>query len=272
MFKTIVVPTDFSVCAQNAANYAVSLALQNNSNVILVHSTSVRFSEAGALMDYSQQIKQVSQEYIKEEQERIIRLFPKIEGRISWRISIVDLDIEIKELEADLEADLVVMGTKGRSGWEEILLGSETARIIESARIPVLAIPANYGYSKAREVVFACSLEEQLSSTDKQLLSLFIHEKAKIHLYHNYKDYLDMDIEKEQQLLKEFHRYFKQYIDFQLEFNTNNVESIEEFSKSVHADFLVVRKQHKSFLKDLFSTSVSKGLSYRAKMPLLVLK
>jgi nucleotide-binding universal stress UspA family protein len=38
------------------------------------------------------------------------------------------------------EADLIVMGTHGRTGWERVVVGSVTESVIGSSGIPVLAV------------------------------------------------------------------------------------------------------------------------------------
>ena len=48
----------------------------------------------------------------------------------------------IEEFARDLPADLVVMGTHGRSGFERLLLGSVTERVLRKAPCPVLTVPA----------------------------------------------------------------------------------------------------------------------------------
>lgn len=49
--------------------------------------------------------------------------------------------------------DLVVMGTKGASGVTEILIGSNTADVIEKCHCPVLAIPAESDFKTPTKVV-----------------------------------------------------------------------------------------------------------------------
>ena len=271
MIKNIIVPSDFSPCAENAADYAAGLALKTGAQILLFHSAYVRFSEGAMLVDYSDQIRSVSEEYLSQEVDRITKKYPQLSTKITSKLALGTLDEELNHLIKKGGYDLIVMGTKGRSAWEELLLGSETARIIDAAKVPVLAVPPAFAFGTAEKIVFASSLEERLSNADEQMVRTFMGDTAEIHIYHNYEDYTDIDPEKEQALLNEFHQHFKQYIDLDLSFNTNNVDSIEGYAESLGADFLIVRKTHQPFLQELFRVSISKGLSYRAKMPLLVL-
>jgi nucleotide-binding universal stress UspA family protein len=47
---------------------------------------------------------------------------------------------EIIKASKDLETDLIVIGTHGRSGGERILIGSVTARVIEHSSCPILVV------------------------------------------------------------------------------------------------------------------------------------
>ncbi len=72
--------------------------------------------------------------------------------RLFLRDLVVD---EALSLIADYKIDIVVMGTHGASGITELILGSNTASVIEKAPVPVLAIPANAVYTGINNVVYA---------------------------------------------------------------------------------------------------------------------
>jgi Universal stress protein family len=51
---------------------------------------------------------------------------------------------EILSQQADLKADLLIMGTHGRSGFERFLLGSITEKVLRKANCPVLTVPRRH--------------------------------------------------------------------------------------------------------------------------------
>ncbi|MFA9427184.1 universal stress protein [Natronorubrum sp. A-ect3] len=60
----------------------------------------------------------------------------------------------IREYASRREIDVIVMGTKGRTGLDRVLLGSVTENVLRTARIPVLAVPPNADDSSVADVAF----------------------------------------------------------------------------------------------------------------------
>ena len=63
---------------------------------------------------------------------------------------------EVKDVVDSYRIDLIVTGTKGASGMDEVFMGSNTVRIIKSTKkCPILAIPQHFDYQTPSEVAFA---------------------------------------------------------------------------------------------------------------------
>jgi len=59
--------------------------------------------------------------------------------------------VEIVRLAGEIGADLVVMGTHGRTGLQHVLLGSVAERVVRSSPVPVLVVPPSPGTPAGRE-------------------------------------------------------------------------------------------------------------------------
>ena len=64
----------------------------------------------------------------------------------------------------DKNIDLIVMGTKGATGAQEILFGTNTVHIIKKAKCPVIAIPPNFEYEVPKEILFPTDFEVDFKS------------------------------------------------------------------------------------------------------------
>jgi nucleotide-binding universal stress UspA family protein len=123
--KTIMVPVDFSEASKKAVNYGLSLALEFDSRLILAH-----------IAPYDPQAYDSAKTLLLE-------LIPK-----EYRDGL-DYEIIVKAGEArqellgiveDREVGLVVMGSRGRSYFERLLLGSVTERMLRKLHVPVLTV------------------------------------------------------------------------------------------------------------------------------------
>jgi nucleotide-binding universal stress UspA family protein len=140
MFKRIVLATDGSADAQEAANYARDLALRDEGQVIVVYAFE-------PISDYLGEPhgSQTSAERVSQGQ----RIAQEAAGRLEQ--AGVDVIIEVLEGPAaqailnvsDVrQPDLIVMGTRGHGNLTSLLLGSVSHRVLAHAQTPVLVVKA----------------------------------------------------------------------------------------------------------------------------------
>lgn len=139
-FQTIVVPTDFSDCAQMALHYAMDL-VEPEGRIVLCHVVDdlpLTYGYVGVAFTAGDIRTRISEEAQKE-LEAIVPTNPdrvKIETHLLHGAP----QREIVKLVSSVQADLVVMGTHGRSGLEHALMGSVAERVIRKAPCPVLVV------------------------------------------------------------------------------------------------------------------------------------
>lgn len=265
----ILVPTDFSKNALNAARYAANIAKVNNAEVTLLNSYQLKYTTASLFIDFDDSAKAYSQEELQEQKELLQKEFPTVE--VSSRLELGSLDNTIESLKD--EYDFVVMGTKGRSGLEAVLIGSETAKVIGNTSIPILAIPGDAEFKGLQRIFFALDLKETLRRDEIGLVDQLTSEEKDIHLFHNYHDALEISTKEEQGLIKKFQDYFPgEIIALDMKFSKDNLASIELASEEFKPDLIVAKAKHRNLLQSLFHKSVTERLSYHTKQPLLVLK
>lgn len=139
--KKIIAPTDLSKLSRPALRYAFELALERGATVIVYHVIGEdgewfggddRLNPAAALMP---QHKQRLHEFLQEN-------FADLLGEVALT-EVVEAGVpynRIVEKAQSENADLIVMSTHGRTGFEQILLGSVTAKVVARAACPVLSI------------------------------------------------------------------------------------------------------------------------------------
>lgn len=140
--RRVLCPVDFSEPSENALDYAIDFAAKFGAEVHLVHvyQLPVYALPDGAMMAGPEFTTKVTSELQKALQE----LADRKRGESTIETHLVE-GIPYKEivrLSGELGADLVVMGTHGRTGIKHLLLGSVAERVVRSSEIPVITVPA----------------------------------------------------------------------------------------------------------------------------------
>lgn len=265
----ILVPTDFSKNALNAARFAAEFAKAKNAEITLLNAYQLKYTTASVFIDFDDSAKEISKEDLSEQEAILKEEFPEV--KINARLELGGLDTVIESLRDDY--DFVVMGTKGRTGLEAVLIGSETAKVIGNTTIPILAIPGDAAYSSLSKLFIALDLKETLNRKEVDLIEELTAEDKDLHLFHNYHDALEISTQEESDLIKKFQDYFPgQVVALDMKFNTNSVDAIEEAIEEFKPQLVVAKAKHRNLLHSLFHRSVTERLSYHTKKPLLVLK
>jgi nucleotide-binding universal stress UspA family protein len=139
--KTILVPCDFSEHAERAYTWALGLAEQCGAKVILLHAaqmfTTLGYPESVYLLD----LKKMEDEILADANKRLHEFAAKKGGStvsVETRAVTGDPFWEICQGVEKEHADLIVMGSHGRTGLAHIVLGSVAERVVRHASCPVL--------------------------------------------------------------------------------------------------------------------------------------
>jgi nucleotide-binding universal stress UspA family protein len=139
MVEKIILPFDFSECSRQALNYAISFAKQFNAKILLLHVMALSpYVPEIAISIESDQVglKKKLDEKVRGEVLKIQEQGIETEGFCI----IGEPHTEIIEFAVKEHADMIIMGTHGRTGLTHILLGSTAERVIERAPCPVLTL------------------------------------------------------------------------------------------------------------------------------------
>lgn len=138
----ILVPVDFSECSTQALDYALAFAAPFNASLILLHVVEPAVSPDDYLAVASAMNK-TNENLVQAGRERLEELArEKLGDRVSAQtlVRIGRAHSEIADTANALGADLIIMGTHGRRGFQHALLGSTAERVIRHASCPVLTV------------------------------------------------------------------------------------------------------------------------------------
>jgi len=138
----IMVPTDFSAPADGALDYARDLARQLGASIDLVHVlddpfTSGAFVSEGAMV-IPGELRDTMENFAREQLEARHTAHAGALPGSSTAILLGPQAKSLVERAKEDKADLIVMGTHGRTGLEHLLLGSVAEKVVRTAACPVL--------------------------------------------------------------------------------------------------------------------------------------
>ena len=167
----VLIPFDFSEQAQNALDFSTGLAERlGNIHLEVLHvletpsSSSYRVMGGGAdaIPDMENQIFFI--ELMERRKEQLEELRQKYKDSNFTFTATIKIGNAFKSISVSINEenpDLVVMGSKGTSGIEEILIGSNTEKVVRTAHCPVITIKSAVEAASIKKIVFASDFRNE---------------------------------------------------------------------------------------------------------------
>jgi nucleotide-binding universal stress UspA family protein len=159
MFTRILVPTDFSEPSEAALDYAVAMATRFGASLHLIHVIDDDRMVTGmdGVAGFVPEAPNV-EGATRVAEARLAGVLSSADRARFYTTSLVlhgSPPRTIAETALDMRADLIVMGTHGRTGLTHVLLGSVAERVVRNAPCPVLTVHARPGVVIERVFDFA---------------------------------------------------------------------------------------------------------------------
>ena len=149
--KTILVATDFSPAALNAANYAADMAVAIHANILFLyvyHMPDV-YSEVPLTGDDEDVIGNVEVNMIELKRDLIIRT--KSKAIIGTQIRMGAFFEELQTVCEQMKPYTVVMGSQGKSAAERMVFGGHTVYASKHLMWPLITVPTGAGFSSIKK-------------------------------------------------------------------------------------------------------------------------
>jgi universal stress protein A len=147
IWKTILVPHDFSSSANHAAAVARDEAKSHGAKIVLLHvielphnltpDTALIPDQTGAPISVKDYASRNAEAHLDDIAARLAKDGTKPATYIRFGTA----HEEITKFVEEMKVDLVIMGTHGRTGLAHLLVGSVAERVVRTSRVPVLTVP-----------------------------------------------------------------------------------------------------------------------------------
>jgi nucleotide-binding universal stress UspA family protein len=264
--KKILVPTDFSPNATKALDYAVQVARQTQSSILLLH-----IAESDEMLETTE-ANSDKMELIKKsihETSSVVINTKLIRGLV--------IDSILDSIPTD-EIDLVIMGTVGNSRLSEKVFGSKTAKLIGGSPIPVLAIPLLSEWGTHPDILLAIN---DFKVEDKKInpvieLARLLHSRLQVAIFTDTDDDYVEDYDVHEKKIAIFRDALK--IKYPgLEINAVHLASRHFMDSLTHwidkndIGMLVMLTHKRNIFEKIFNHSLTRKMSYHTNIPLLAI-
>lgn len=274
--KNILLLTDFSKNAQNAIDYALEFFKGGKYDFFVLNVHKPSAYTTGELMA-STPGSSVYESLIKNPEKILDKLAEKLVKKYTTEAyefnTICDFDnftSSVNQVVKINNIDLIVMGTNGATGAKEVIFGSNTISVIRNVTCPVLIIPENFTYHHpVRSVLFASDAEETFESKKVNVFqSILTLLKARLHVLLINEIAVNTNFDKKE-LIAKFFTLFKP--EFHVLENIPSDIAINSFVQLYPVDLVAKLINEEPFLKRLLSKSKTSALTYKIRVPLLLM-
>ena len=275
--KTILFPTDFSENAIHASRYAGMLANMYDANLVLLHVHHIPMVPQSNHTFEVRDAISLNEKGIKEDFEKFTNEFIHDSNlpaeRIIQRIEYGFTAEKIVEIAQDIKADMIVMGTQGASDMMNKWLGTHAQEVMKTAECPVFTIPKNVAIDYPKRILYAAVFKEDEISATEKLLYMAKPLGASCKVIHVH-DYFEPNIGHiVEETIKELEEKFNnEDITIQQLHRAKIIEGLEGYITTYEPDVLAMAIHEKSFLDNIFDTSITRHFIQEAKLVMLTFK
>lgn len=268
MAATLLIPTDFSDNSLNAAVYGLALLGDRVDTVKILNAYEEPMGSASSMSRIKDDMVKQSRNDLKAFEIKLSEAASLSGKRVMRFCEEGDLAYVIDNFEEVEKIDLIIMGTQGASGVDEVFMGTNTSDVIAKVEMPLLAVPAECTFKEPRKILIADDGDGCEDGTLRTARSIARKYNASIHIVH----VSDQDPSR----IHEHSFNPDSFEDIDTHFHVlegSDVDDvINDFVEANEIDMVVMIHRYMSFFERLFNRSSTKRMSMHSNVPLLILQ
>lgn len=269
--KHVLVPVDFSEDSVNALEMAVQYANAMNHDIRLMHviKDAVFYQRSFTLTN----LVDVKNEKVIQNLKKLIEEYqPKVKNHIDFRIRSGKVYNEIANQAKYGEAELIVIGTHGTSGFEELWLGSNAYKVVNNSPCPVLSLRNSYKRHQFNKIVLPIDDTPETRQKVPYAARIASQFNAEIHL-------VRVTETKKQSILERINEYANQVTSF---FENNDIQYINElltgnnltdvtidYAMRHDADLIIIMTEQSESTKNIWLGPYAQQMVNHSPLPVL---
>lgn len=181
-YERILIPFDFSDTAKLALDHATTLVSQLKVDVILLHIVETP-SIASSFKNVFKSEEKKFHEHAEEELKKVAAEFSrKVGAKVQALTEAGRISKAVCRVAEENNVGLILMGTHGASGVQEILIGSNALRVVKEAPCPVLSVQSHASRIGIKKILLPIDNSPTSRQKVPYMLELAIQTKAIVHI------------------------------------------------------------------------------------------
>jgi nucleotide-binding universal stress UspA family protein len=279
--KKILVPTDYSEQANHALEFAYQIARKSEAEIYLLNvidypGLSTAWSGGMNVIGGAEPpFDTMDENFInnlmdrsKEEMRSMVKKLNEHDITIHEIVEIGNPYFVIAERIENENINLVIMGSKGASGLEEVLIGSNTEKVVRHSKCPVITIKQKRDFNKIHKIALASNFEGDQSHVVEELQKLQHIFNAEFHLV---KINTPNNFENTRKIMKQMQDFVAAYHIKNYTLNIYNdfmeEDGIIYFAQDIDADMIAMATHGRTGFMHLLSGSIAEDVVNHAKRP-----
>ena len=272
--KRILIPTDFSEHAEYALKVAAQLARKHDGEIVLLHMLELP-NQSGDALGSGHAIP----ELMLFKNKAIEKLEDLMDADYLEGIEVSEIIQFEKTFEGIInltkvnDIDLIVMGSHGSSGFQELFIGSNTEKVVRFSDVPVLVIKKETPTFDVKKFVFASDFCDEIKKPFEKVINFANKFDAELHLVmvntpNNFRTTAQSD-----KILSDFVSNFQiNKCSTHIYDDTTREKGILNYANKVNADLIGISTHGRKGISHFFNGSISEDIVNHAKRPVITFK
>ncbi|WP_317133545.1 universal stress protein [Aquimarina algicola] len=276
MIKSILVPTDFSKQAESALKVAAQIAKKNDAKIYALHILELPIHLTDLMSSGAPAPAPEAIFFMQQAHKKFEELLDKdfLDGiEVIETVSFEDVMKGIIDASTKNEVDIIVMGSHGSTGIEELFIGSNAEKIVRMSKQPVLVIKENCDLYGISDFVYATNFDDE----DKpSLIAAYEFSKSiesKLHLvWINTANSFKTTYETEEKMNNMIAGLNIDNYSLNIYNDTTVEKGILNFAKSINAGMIGISTHGRKGISHFINGSLGEDVVNHAKRPVLTFK
>ncbi len=275
--KKILIPVDYSKTSAVAFDVAFDIAKKDGAELIALNvveeATPESYRISGEWQKSNWEDRLFTFELLKKSKAQLEKLVkdPKYAAvKITGELRLGNPYHGITTIVTERKVDLIVMGTKGHSKIEDLVIGTNTEKVVRHSHCPVLTVQRKPATTEFKNIVYATSL-----SKEEEVFSRFVKKTQELYnsTIHLVRINTPADFQRDRVVKDAMFNFAKK---LQLKNYTINVyndlaeeEGIIYFSDSINADLIAMATHGRTGFAHVMAGSIAEDVVGHSKRPVL---